>query len=249
MGRVPVPCGPAVKAGRSHPSVQEKIRRPREGYEIGWDSDDSEEERWDPAKDAERRAMLGTGEGFFGAPKDYEEMVAILKNRAAASQTKVGRTLSHIRIHKRLRYLQVCAEEQGQEVMDNPPLQPRGMPTKTGLHSKLVTRPYCRAIALSEPVLSIDGESYWSQVASPEIVRRLVHLLAASDSETRLGSSMVLSKFCEGVCKVACLFARMHVVARPYSGYRRACGRDNGCGCCSLLGREHLFCRVGVPLL
>jgi hypothetical protein len=92
---------------------------------------------------------------------------------------------------------QVCAEEQGQGVIDNPPIRPMGLPTSTGVRGKFVTKPYCRAIALSEPILGVDGDGYWTQVASPDIVRRLVHLLGATDSETRLGSGMVLTKFCE----------------------------------------------------
>ena len=72
---------------KTHPSTEQKVVRPRESYEIGWDSDDSEEGRWDPEEDSAIRARLGTGEGFYGAPKDYEEMVAILKNRAAAWTT------------------------------------------------------------------------------------------------------------------------------------------------------------------
>ncbi len=84
-----------------------KVRRPRENFEIGWDSEDSEEERWNEAADKELREQLGTGEGFYGAPKGYEEMVGILKNRRAFQQQKVPRTLSHTRIHKRKRYLKV----------------------------------------------------------------------------------------------------------------------------------------------
>lgn len=82
-------------------------------------------------------------------------------------------------------------------MIDNPPARPMGMPVPTGMRSKLVTKPYCRAIAMSEPILNVDGEAYWEQVASPDIVRRLVHLLGATDSETRLGSGMILTKFCE----------------------------------------------------
>ena len=33
----------------------EKVKRPRENFEIGWLSDDSEEERWDPVADKELR--------------------------------------------------------------------------------------------------------------------------------------------------------------------------------------------------
>ena len=81
--------------------------------------------------------------------------------------------------------------------MESPPDKPRAMTTNIGPHSKFVTKPYCRGIAVSEPVLNIDGEAYWEHVASADMLRRLVHVLAATDSETRLGASMILTKFCD----------------------------------------------------
>ena len=53
------------------------------------------------------RAKVGTGEGFDGGPKSYEEKVAILKNRAALKSAKPAPTLAHERIRRRLRYLKV----------------------------------------------------------------------------------------------------------------------------------------------
>ncbi len=56
-----------------------------------------------------RSAKVGTGEGFSGVQKGYEEMVAILKNRAEMKAGIPAPTLAHERIRRRLRYLEVRA--------------------------------------------------------------------------------------------------------------------------------------------
>lgn len=46
--------------------------------------------------------------------------------------------------------------------------------------------------------VSADG-SVWDVLVSGDILRRLVQLISASDSESRLGACMILSKLAQGV--------------------------------------------------
>jgi hypothetical protein len=118
--------------------------------------------------------------------------------------------------------VQLVDEEQGAGTVSNPPLVARDLPRNAG---STVTMPYTRAIAVSEPVLRVDGERYYDSVASADIVRRLVHLLSATDSETRMGSSMVLTKLCESESRH--LF-RCRVVVCAWGG----CCSQRGVACC-----------------
>lgn len=55
-------------------------------------------------------------------------------------------------------YVQAVRLEQGPGVIENPPVYP--VPAKEfGAFS--VTKPYCLAIAKSEPTLTIEGNGYW----------------------------------------------------------------------------------------
>ncbi len=52
----------------------EKVKRPRENYEIGWDSEDSAEERWDEEEDKRLRYLhthLGCGWWSLLPPGTY----------------------------------------------------------------------------------------------------------------------------------------------------------------------------------
>lgn len=90
--------------------------------------------------------------------------------------------------------LQVVKAEQGDDILDNPPDKPAPVPPPSMIASATKSAPYCRAIALSEPVLTVDGDGYWTVVCSGDVLRRLFQLLSAKDSETRLGACMLLSK-------------------------------------------------------
>jgi hypothetical protein len=169
------------------------------------------------------REQVGTGEGFAGREKTYDEKVAILRNRAEARDGKPAPTLSHERVRRRLRYLEAVRLEQGSGVIENPPRYPV---TAKELGEYSVTKPYCAGIAVSEPVLKIEGPEYWCApgfldlcnrsasktvvfvsiepcrdvIAHADIVRRLVQLLSASDSSTRMGASMALAKLATRPC-------------------------------------------------
>ena len=79
-----------------------------ESWQIGHDSDDSDEDEWDVEAEMELRSAVKTGEGWGVADKPYEVVVSILKNRAIVQDNRTyARTSTHGRIRKRAMYLQV----------------------------------------------------------------------------------------------------------------------------------------------
>ncbi len=62
-----------------------------------------------------------------------------------------------------VRVPQVVREEQGDGVVDSPPVYPRPVDDSNRFQ---VTRPYCRGIAYSEPCMQIEGPAYWCELSS-----------------------------------------------------------------------------------
>lgn len=84
-----------------------KSRREPELWEIGYDSEESEDE-FPEVELGQLRNIVGTGEGFAGAPKSYKQKVAILLNRRDhGTDGASARTALHDRIRRRNAYLEV----------------------------------------------------------------------------------------------------------------------------------------------
>ena len=74
----------------------------------------------------------------------------------------------------------------------------RGSAARHAEVGKTTAENYTEAHAASEGILFIDGDGYYSTLMMPDMQRRLAHLLAARDADTRLGAVMVLTKAISG---------------------------------------------------